>query len=326
MTIEAPYSNSSVATRNRWEPHASPSPGAPSTLQPGVSVGVGSCQSHHGELLQGRFSDKTGDTRPALVTLPCPLFTSTAIFRLTPAGPVEASSTHRKAARSAELVLSHLGLDKCGGRLEVRSTIPRARGLGSSTADVIATARAVVNAAGRTLSAPELGTIAVAAETASDSLMYDQPTLFAQRDGVALEVFENPLPPFTVVGGDLREGGPGLDTVATPMPQYTRWELAGFHALRGAMRRALTVQDGWLVAQVATASARINQTHRPLPGLDEVLSRYLEWGVLGVQVAHSGTVVGMLCRVGDRRAADAAARGLRTIGVRETWSFDAGTC
>jgi uncharacterized protein involved in propanediol utilization len=236
-----------------------------------------------------------------------------------------ASSANAKAAAGARLALRHLGMDGWGGRLEVRSSIPRGRGLGSSTADVVATVRAVANAVGRSLPPEELATIAVAAESASDSLMYDRPVLFAQRDGIALEVFGRPLPAFTVVGGDLNEGGSGVDTLDTPLPRYSVWELAAFQALRGAVRRALTLGDVELLARVATASSRINQRHRPLPGLDWLLETFRGWGALGVQVAHSGTVVGVLCRAGERKSIELAERGLRSLGIAESWRFDAGT-
>jgi uncharacterized protein involved in propanediol utilization len=287
-------------------------------------TGIGTCLGHHGELLQGQFPDAESQTRSALVTLPCPLFRATAAFDAEPGAPLTADRDTPKAAAAARLTLRRLGLDDWGGRLEVRSDIPRGRGMGSSTADVVAAARAVAGAAGRNLSAADLAAIAVAAESASDSLMYDRPTLFAQRDGVALEVFGRSLPPFTVVGADLAGDGPGVDTLAMPLPRYTGWDLAEFQALRGAVRRALILGDPVLLAQVATASTRINQRHRPLRGLDGLLAGYGAWGVLGVQVAHSGTVVGLLCRSGDRESAALAERGLRAAGGTRTWSFDVG--
>jgi uncharacterized protein involved in propanediol utilization len=299
----------------RWPAGGEPGPGR---------TGIGTCEGHHGELLQGRFPDAGNRARQALVTLPCPLFGSTATFHAEPHGPLLASAANVKAAAGARLALRHLGMDGWGGRLSVHSNIPRGRGMGSSTADVVATVRAVANAAGRSLPPEDLATIAVAAESASDSLMYDRPVLFAQRDGVALEVFGLPLPAFTVVGGDLREGGSGVDTLSTPLPRYPVWELAAFQALRGAVRRALTLGNVELLARVSTASARINQRHRPLPGLDRVLETFGAWGALGVQVAHSGTVVGVLCRAGERKSIGQAVRGLRSLGIAEPWSFDAG--
>jgi uncharacterized protein involved in propanediol utilization len=261
-----------------------------------------------------------------LITLPCPNLASRAVFRLTSGGPVRADIASPKAVRSAELTLLHLGMDNRGGRLELASDIPRGRGMGSSTADVVATVRAVANAAGRVLPPAEIASIAVAAEIASDSLMYDRPTLFAQREGIVLESYPCALPPFTLVGGDLCDGTSGVETLSLPQPQHSSWELAGFRVLRGAARRALTTGDTRLLGRVATASARINQRHRPLSRLDEILARYGAWGSLGVQVAHSGTVVGLICPLGDQRTLQRSARGLRKVGVRETWSFDVGVC
>ena len=49
-----------------------------------------------------------------------------------------------------------------------------------------------------------------------------------------------------------------------------------------------------LLGQAATASARLNQVHLPKEGLDEFIALAKGKGALGVNVAHSGTVVGVL--------------------------------
>ena len=49
-----------------------------------------------------------------------------------------------------------------------------------------------------------------------------------------------------------------------------------------------------MLGQAATASARLNQVHLPKEGLDEFIALAKGKGALGVNVAHSGTVVGVL--------------------------------
>jgi hypothetical protein len=73
-----------------------------------VGVGSGTCHAHNGELLQGQFPDAQNRARWALITLPCPVLSSTAAFRLDPQGQLVASAASPKAARSAQLTLRHL--------------------------------------------------------------------------------------------------------------------------------------------------------------------------------------------------------------------------
>src|SRR6476619_2778641 len=49
-----------------------------------TQLGLGSCQAHHGEIIQGMFYDNNNQKRRALVTLPCPIFGTTAKFLPTP--------------------------------------------------------------------------------------------------------------------------------------------------------------------------------------------------------------------------------------------------
>jgi uncharacterized protein involved in propanediol utilization len=49
-----------------------------------------------------------------------------------------------------------------------------------------------------------------------------------------------------------------------------------------------------MLGRVATISASISQRHLPKPHWDNVLQLAEEHGALGVQVAHSGTLFGIL--------------------------------
>src|ERR1039458_6783440 len=64
--------------------------------------------------------------------------------------------------------------------------------------------------------------------------------------------------------------------------------------MRAALRRAITMEDVALLGRVATASARINQRFLPKPSLEFLVEVCQRHGGCGVQVAHSGTVVGLI--------------------------------
>jgi uncharacterized protein involved in propanediol utilization len=138
----------------------------------------------------------------------------------------------------------------------------------------------------------------VAAEGASDATFWDQPVLFAQRQGHVIEDYKSPLPPMEVLAFHTAPDGTGIDTLALPVPRYGVEEIERFERLRTLLRVALARSDVRGVAAVATGSARINQRHLPQPGFDQVTAIAQRVGASGVQVAHSGEVGGLLFEPG----------------------------
>jgi uncharacterized protein involved in propanediol utilization len=265
---------------------------------PDRGMGVGWAPGHHGELLQGAFDDGTGRVRRALVTLPQPDRGSRAVFHPSQAhwgvvGTPELVKVRRAAILALRQFTGHPAPAK-GGQVEIVSDVPRGIGMGSSTADVTATIRAVADYHGVVLSREEVGRLAVLAECAADSIMIDdRVVLFAHRDGVVLETLGHRLPPLLVVGCDTQPGV-RVDTLGLPPADYDDREIATFGVLRSALRRAVATGDAALLGKVATASARLNQRFLPKPGLDGLLELGLRHGGCGVQVAHSGTVAGLI--------------------------------
>jgi len=308
--------------------------GSPAPCKP---VGAGFAWGHHGELLQGVFRlNGVGPARPArgLLTLPCPLFWSKACF--TPgSGPASSVIVHppdkTKACRAAARALRQLGAPQAG-RLEIVSNIPPGRGLGSSTADVTAALRAVFDAYGAPLLASEAARLAVAAETASDAIMFwegpaSPAVLFAQREGCVIEAFTGPLPPLLVLGFDAAPRAQGVDTLRMTLPTYSLGEQAEFERLRAQARQSILAGDAMLMGQVATRSAMLNQPYLPTPGFEQWLEIARACRAIGVQVAHSGTVAGLLFDARDedaqRRLRQARAQ-LADAGVRRVWRYQAG--
>jgi uncharacterized protein involved in propanediol utilization len=277
-----------------------------SPAEPIRRTGFGRAPAHHGEIIQGMFEDANGRPRRGLVTLPMPGHGSWASF--TPgdtAGIVVEPPQMTKSARAAQLALGHVfasGERPRGGLLEIRHNVTPAVGMGSSTSDVVATIRAVADSAGLRLPEHTVAQLAVHAEVASDSIMIeDRVVLFAQRDGVTIETLGSRLPPLVVVGVDTEGSGLGVDTLAHPVADYDADEIATFRVLRTALRRAVVCSDAALLGRVATASSRINQRFLKAGNFDELVEVCRIVGGVGVQVAHSGTVAGVLF---DGRAKD----------------------
>lgn len=297
----------------------------PSAARPG-RAGFAETHAHHGEVVQGIFYSADGVAEHGLVTLPCSLFRTRARFRPLRSGPLTVEPGDRSRARTAaRLTLDALGRTGWGGSIRIESTVPLQWGCGSSTTDVLTVIRAVADAFDVTLEPAWIARISVASETASDSLMYgpDRAVLFAQRRGSMLLDLGGPLPRVRVLGFNT-ENNRGVETLALPPIPYSSWEMEAFRAILGLLRRAVDQQDPALLGRVATASTLINQRHRPKRFLPELLGVYREVGALGIQVAHSGTVAGLLFEPGaDAPGRIAGAREcLARLGLHHCWEFN----
>jgi len=155
--------------------------------------------------------------------------------------------------------------------------------------------------------------------------MFEERTiLFAQREGIVLEDFALQLPALDVVGFNSDPSGGGVDTLGLLPAHYGSLDVEMFRPLLGLLRRALCEQDAALLGLVASASARINQRYLPKPHFD-CLERLVESvGAVGLQVAHSGSVMGLLfdSTAPDREERIAAAEAsLQELSFPQPWHF-----
>jgi uncharacterized protein involved in propanediol utilization len=269
------------------------------SLKPGYGVAA----AHHGELLQGVFAGDDGRLKRVLVSIPCGIFKSEVRFTPNGRDVVEVEPKWKvKSARAVELTLSSLGKHKCGGKVQIHSNIPIGWGLGSSTSDVTAAIRATANALNERLSPYQIATLAVRAETACDATMFGQQVvLFAQREGV--------------------------DTIAFPPARYSWWEIEAFRPMVGLLRRAVYLRSAQLLGQIASASATINQQYLPTPHFHDLKEISMQVGAAGLQVAHTGTVAGLLFDPNDPskdNRIEQAQTLLATLGIKHMWMFQTG--
>lgn len=262
--------------------------------------GEGHAIGHHGELIQGVFEDEQGLLHRGLVTIPLDGLRSTAELILDESENLCVEPREKtKALRAAHLTLEQLGRPKAGGLLRVESDIPIGHGYGSSTADVVASIRAAASALGTKLTPASISRLAVAAETATDATAFEtEALLFAQREGEILEHFGGSLPPFILLG--FKANGTGsVSTLELPPARYSLEEIQLFRVLRGAVARAVRLQDPRLLGRAATLSAHISQRHLSKPSFDYVIELADHHRALGIQVAHSGSLFGLLLDPGS---------------------------
>jgi uncharacterized protein involved in propanediol utilization len=323
-----------------------------------AAVGRGSAAQHHGELMQGALW-RAGEWVSCLITMPGRGLGSSACFRAQVAesgdGERELAAVDgaaaagvggaavavaalevvpawkQKAARAACLTLARLGLP-VEGRLEVECSVATGVGLGSSTSDVVAAIRAVAAACGVSLDAGTVARLAIEAEGASDPIMFDgEMLLFAQRQGRVLESFGAWIPRFAVMSFDADPASGGVDTLSLPVPDYTSDELTAFEHMVARVRTAFGQRDSGALANlaaIATESATLNQRFLRLRNFERVRRLAEEFGALGLQISHSGTIGGLLFEPGWARAEvtleERIAARLCSFGARPLGMFTTG--
>jgi uncharacterized protein involved in propanediol utilization len=276
-------------------------------------------------LFQGQVRDSADVLHRCLVSLPCAGLRSTVTFvtDLTLAEIRVEPARKQKVRAAIEAALDYLDARELRGTASVQSNIEEGKGYGSSTADCVAAVRAVADAVGTALTEDEIARLVVGAETASDSTMFGQAVLFAQREGRVLERYARPIPRLEVLGIDTSPGEI-VDTLSYPPAVYSWRDVEVFHMLVAALGRAIRTQDVALLGRVATASAVVNERFLPKPLFAEI-RRIAECGrALGVAVAHSGTILSILLDPADPSVAHRIERlsaELERLGTAEVIHF-----
>ncbi len=234
-----------------------------------------------------------------LVTCPVDFYSRVKVDLYSDGPGVEAPEGCEKAAASVRRALSHLKNAKVRARLTINNPIPRGKGMASSSADLAAAIAATGLALGQELTPYQIAQIALSIEP-TDGVMIPGVALFDHRAGIIRESL-GPPPPMEIVALDL---GGTVDTVQFNMvDRFQRWQSVDeqtTEALR-LLRLGITNQDPVLVGQGASISAEASQTVLAKPRLDEVREFAESVGAVGVNVGHSGTIMGVLLDARERR-------------------------
>lgn len=239
-----------------------------------------------GELVQG-----TIDGMPFLVSCPIDRYSVVDVL-LSDREGWRAPRNTPKALAAVHAALRHVERQSQGGRLRVRSRLPRSKGYASSTADVAGAIYAAGEALGVRLDARTVARLALGVEP-SDSTMFPGLALMDHRTGRCFEPL-GAAPPLCLV--ILDEGG-SVDTHAFNAVDR-RQELGALvvqhREALAVLRHGLRDRDWSAVGHAATLSAQAHQRILPKALLPVALRLAREVGALGVCVAHSGTLLGLL--------------------------------
>lgn len=217
---------------------------------------------------------------------------STAIAHMVPgSGLVMASREMTKARKGVEWFLRSQAITDIDVWLQIESELPRGKGMASSTVDISASVHATGSALGIKATPELIAEIALNIEP-SDGLMFPGIVLFDHREGTVVERLGDP-PPMQFVVFDF---GGGIDTVLYGSTDRTRQ----FSQLEPHFQEAfdmvtagLSQGDPELIGRGATLSALANQNVLPNAHFDAIRCFAKSVGAAGVNVAHSGTALGV---------------------------------
>ena len=240
-----------------------------------------------GELAQGML-----DVVLAMVTCPIDRFSTATVELAAGSGAVDGPADSPKAARAVELTLAELGRSDLDVRLSLDSDIPRGKGMASSTADILSAIEATAAALGERLSPGQQASLALRIEP-SDGVMLPGIALFDHIEGRIARSLGQP-PPIKVLA---LEFGGSVDTERYNEIRRTKELQRRSPELSESLRLiedGLRLGDPELIGDGATLSAMAHQAVLPKLNLDAVIDLGRASGAVGVNVAHSGTVIGLL--------------------------------
>lgn len=249
-----------------------------------MKTGIGQANYTFGELLQGQVNG-----RPFLVSLPIQQF-ARAFFYPSQGKSLELSPEKEKVRKVIEK-LRRLNAIQKGGTLLIEDSLPEGKGFATSTADMLAAARAFCVAYGINASSEQMASLLTSIEP-TDGIMYKGLVAFYHKEGILGEKL-GVLPPLRIIGID--RGGE-VDTLHynENTISYSREEEGEFSQLLLDLRKAIENGDSREIGRVATRSGEIQQQRMPHPCFHSLRHICREEGGVGTVVAHSGTLGGIL--------------------------------
>lgn len=241
----------------------------------------GSC----GELLQGQI-----DETLFLVTCPIDQY-ATATVHLN-----ESQARYPigdKVRRAIRLTCEYLAVDMPDFALSVTGDLPYGKGMASSSADILASCHAVALAYGRRLTEEEAFRLALLIEP-TDATACEGVVLADHISGKRFERLGRP-PKMRIAVFDY---GGTIDTVAfnarRDLTILNRKKQARIAEALCYIRKGFLTGDPAFIGKGATISALANQAILYKRSLTDIIQIAKEEGAVGVNVAHSGTVLGVL--------------------------------
>jgi len=243
-----------------------------------------------GELVQGIYEGNNFQ-----VTCPIELFSYIHLELADSNKDLQNFYLQEKSRQALISTLNYFGLSEkdVNLKIEIFSEIPLAKGMGSSSADIIGIILGVSFLLKKKISIDEVAKLALAIEP-TDGIMYKDIVCFDHlKKGLLERIGQPPLLDILVIdpGGwvDTLEFNQREDLVKLRLKNQKDIAQALELVKKGTIEKNIK-----LIGEGATLSALCNQKILFKKELEEVISTSYKRGVVGVNVAHSGVVLGVL--------------------------------
>ncbi len=240
-----------------------------------------------GELFQGAIGEQD-----FLINCPVNIFSYAKIQRTREPGlKIEKSSRHTKIRDTITLASEEFNFP-INHKISIHSEIPRGKGMASSTADITAAFEAICRSNKLSLK-PETFTHIVTEIEPSDCVNFPGISHINHLTGQLFESFPAPSG-MNVLAIDC---GGQFDTISFDRlyaRELYRKNRTFMCSTLDSLRKALHSGDLKSIAKSATRSATFNQKIHYKPQFNDLLRCTYEAGALGLNCAHSGTVLGVL--------------------------------
>jgi L-threonine kinase len=241
-----------------------------------------------GELIQGTINGQD-----FLVTFPVEVYTEVTVELNENSHEIINPQGLTKVVAAVGETLKYLGLPLMGGSVAVNSEIPHGKGMASSSADITGAIMATAIAIGTAITPEEIAKIALSIEP-TDGIMFPGIVLFDHRQG---KVFQS-LGEVSGLDVTILDLGGAIDTKEFngqgDLPLKNRVKEGAITRALKILQKGLQKGDLSLVGQAATISAIAHQDILYKDCLDLIVKLANHNGAYGVNIAHSGTVVGVL--------------------------------
>ncbi|SDZ33502.1 hypothetical protein [Thermoactinomyces sp. DSM 45892] len=263
-----------------------------------TQLGVDWARGTFGELLQGQLPDGSH----FLVTLPISLQSKATFLPDRNTRVINVYPSNKKKVREAiDYLLRRFNIH-LGGLLMIQSEIPEGKGLASSSADIVASIRAVSKYLSLPINPSMIEEVMRQIEP-SDGVMYEECVVFYHRE-VSLAGRLGELPPMIIVAADT---GGMVDSIQhnRKSPQYIDSERDTFQRLLEDLKVAIARRDLDEIGRISTMSAEMNQKRLYKEYFDFFMSLNHKKEVCGTVIAHSGTMIGSILNPYNSRATEA---------------------
>jgi L-threonine kinase len=233
------------------------------------------------------------DGKDFLITCPINCYSEVTVELNIEHSDIQQSANHSKAHLAVCRTLQHFNQPQQKYRISVVSALPVGKGMASSSADVSAAILATATCLGHSIPPRDIAKIALSIEP-TDAVFFPGVMLFDHRSGRVCQYLGQP-PELDILVFDF---GGQIDTLffnaRADLKAKNRQKEKIVREAISLVKEGIRQKDIVKIGKAATLSALANQTILPKPRLEEVLHVVERVGAIGINVAHSGTVIGIM--------------------------------